>query len=286
MSPEPTLSSAVNVSEGRRTEVIDALAGAAASQAQVLDVYPDADHNRTVVTALRAGARRWSMRSSSLSAVAVSQIDLTTHEGVHPRLGAVDVVPFTPRPDASMQDADRAAHACAARLWAELAIPCFLYESSAATPERAALPRIRRSAFLSLAPDVGGPEPHPTAGASVVGARGPLVAFNVNLASEDLTLARSIAAQIRSPSVRALGLPLAARSRVQVSMNLTRPAETTVWDAFRLVRDLAGRTGVEVESSEVLGVVNEIDLGTDDFEPLRLRRRPKTFESIGRAEET
>lgn len=281
MNPGPVLTSAVNVAEGRRAEVVQRIAAAAGTRAAVLDVSADADHNRSVLT--MCGPATMLVEAILAAArVAVEEIDLRVHQGVHPRLGALDVVPFTPHAGASMNDAAAAARECARRLFTELAIPCFLYESSAPVPESARLPDVRRQAFRTLFPHVGGPEPHPSAGATVVGARGPLVAFNVNLASGDVAAARVIAAAIRSgelslPGIRSLGLPLATRGLAQVSMNITRPEIVTVWDAYRRVEELARDRSVGIESSELIGVVHRAHLGTSDLSSLRLKVEPKTF---------
>jgi glutamate formiminotransferase len=284
MGTGPVLSAAVNLSEGRRGVNIDAMAGAAEEHTPVLDVSSDPDHNRTVVT-LCGRPRALIDGIVAMAAVAVNTIDLANHEGVHPRLGAVDVVPLTPRLRASIAEADQAARECARRLWGELAIPCFFYESSARRPESVQLPAIRRFAFKALSPDVGGPGPHPTAGATVVGARGPLVAFNVNLATSDLAIARAIASEIRSggrslPYVRSLGLPLKSRGYVQVSMNLTRPDQCTVWDAYRRVEKLASEMSVQVASSEIVGVLERAELGTSEPHKLKLVREPKLFDVL------
>lgn len=284
MSSEPILSSAVNLSEGRRREVIEAMAAASKEHTAVLDVSADSDHNRTVLT-LFGPLSSLVDGILATAAVAVSLIDLRSHEGVHPRLGVIDVVPLTPRRGASIAKADRASRECARRLWSELAIPCFFYESSARGPGSVKLPEIRRNAFKTLAPDVGGPGPHPTAGATVVGARGPLVAFNVNLATAELAIARAIAAGIRSgerslPFVRSLGLPLQSRGNVQVSMNLTRPDLCTVWKAYQRVEELAAEKSVEVESSELVGVLSRSELGTSEPHKLKLRQEPKLFDVL------
>jgi glutamate formiminotransferase len=284
MGSGPLLSSAVNLSEGRRGEVIDAMAAAARASTAVLDVSADPDHNRTVLTLCGPPSP---LIDGILAAaeVAVRAVDLRSHEGVHPRLGAIDVVPLTPRRGASIAEADRAARECARRLWSELAIPSFLYESSARRPESVHLPDIRREAFKTLLPDVGGPGPHPTAGAAVVGARGPLVAFNVNLATNDPAIARAIAAEVRSgeralPFVRSLGLRLKSRGRVQVSMNLTRPELCTVWEAYRRVEQLAAEMSVEVESSELVGVLSRAELGTSEPHKLKLLKEPKLLDFL------
>ena len=158
MASVGVLSAAVNVSEGRRGEVISAIAEAAARHAPLLDTHSDPDHNRTVLT-LSGPPGALVDAVLALAGKAVELIDLKRHEGVHPRLGAVDVVPFTPRLGTSMEVAEIAAHSCAGRLWGELAVPCFLYERSAASQERSSLPSIRRNAFRSMLPDLGGPLP-------------------------------------------------------------------------------------------------------------------------------
>jgi glutamate formiminotransferase len=224
------LACVVNISEGRRLAVIDAVA--AAGGACLVDVHRDGDHHRSVLTlagtdhevhdAVRAVAER-----------SVELIDLRHHRGAHPRLGALDVVPFVPlgadgaplADVAALGPALEARDAFARWAGATLALPCFLYG-----PERS-LPEVRRRAFRDLAPDAGPPHPHPRAGASAVGARGPLLAYNLWLRSPDLTLARAVAARLRGPLVRALGLGLS--TGVQVSCNLLAPqtlGPATVYD--------------------------------------------------------
>ena len=223
----------VNVSEGRRADVIDSL-GVAASGA-LLDVHTDAHHNRAVFTlagphvidAVRALTRR-----------AVARIDLTEHVGVHPRIGVVDVVPFVPLAESTLADVRAARDAFAAWAARELGLPCFTYG-----PERT-LPDVRRSAFVSLAPSAGPSQPHPTAGACAVGARDVLVAYNVWLADHDVARARGIAAAVRRPEVRALGLDVGGRA--QVSMNLLAPSEVGPDAAFDAVAALAAVDGAEL----------------------------------------
>jgi glutamate formiminotransferase len=284
MRGRPILVSAANVSEGRRSQAIAELAGAAGAVTNLVDVSSDPDHNRTVLT-MCGPAGTLVDGILALAEVATELIDISAHEGVHPRLGAVDVVPFTPQQDASIDEADQAARSCAERFWEELAVPCFLYEASASTPERSQLPDIRRNAFKVLFPDVGGREPHRTAGATVVGARGRLVAFNVNLLTEDVAAAQAIARDIRAgerslPGVRALGLRLRSRGLTQVSMNITRPDLCTVADVYRRVEELASERSVEVESSELIGVVRESDIGTLDHSSLKLQVQPRTFDRL------
>lgn len=236
----------VNVSEGRRPEVVGLLARAAGRS--LLDVHTDAIHNRSVLTLAGPEVEEAARR---VAAVAVAHIDIRTHEGAHPRLGAVDVVPFVPIGDTSLKAALRARDAFARWAAGELGVPCFLYG-----PERS-LPEIRRAAFHSLAPDFGPLIPHPTAGAICVGARGVLVAYNVWLPpGTPLATARRIAGEVRNAHVRALGLP-AADGMVMVSMNLIEPDRFGPAEAYDAV---AARTAVE--RAELVGLVPESVLRT------------------------
>ncbi len=224
----------VNVSEGRRPAVVDALADAAG--ADLLDVHVDRDHHRSVLTLVGEDAPR------AVARRAVELIDLRRHEGAHPRIGVLDVVPFVPLDDTPMAAAIAARDAFARWAADELELPCFLYG-----PERS-LPDVRRGAFTTLSPDVGPSRPHPSAGAAAVGARPLLVAYNLWLAVPDLENARRIAASLRSDSVRALGL--AVGDEVQVSMNLIDPARTgpaAVWD--RVADEVA------IARAELVGLV-------------------------------
>jgi len=200
----------VNISEGRDRGVIDAIAEAAGED--LLDVHTDPDHHRSVLTLLGEAAPR------AVARAAVERLDIRDHHGVHPRIGVVDVVPFVALDGSSPEDAVAARDAFCAWAGRDLALPCFRYG-----PERT-LPDIRRGAFDVLRPDCGPATPHPTAGAVAVGARPLLVAYNVWLAGADLAQAKGIAAAVRSPSVRALGLQVG--DAVQVSMNLIDPATT------------------------------------------------------------
>lgn len=208
----------VNVSEGQRTDLVSAL-GRAAGDA-LLDTHVDPHHHRSVLTLVGEDAPR------AVARAAVAQLDIGDHAGVHPRIGVVDVVPFVPLgAGATEADALAARDRFAAWIAAELGVPAFLYG-----PERT-LPDVRRHAFADLAPDTGPPEPHPTAGAVAVGARPLLVAWNVYLAEPDLALARKVAAAVRGPHLRALGL--AVGDEVQVSMNLIAPdvvGPAEAWD--------------------------------------------------------
>lgn len=258
-----------NFSEGRRRAVIDQIADAIrAAQARIIDVQADAAHNRMVVTfvcepdlaveAAMAGARS-----------ATELIDLRTHQGEHPRMGATDVVPFVPFADLPMAVCVRLARSFGARLWKELRVPVYYYGEAATRPERRELEKVRRGGFEDLAahineedrlPDEGLPAVHPSAGAVAVGARIPLIAYNVNLRSTDLSLAKEIARTIRASSgglanVKALGFSLADRGLVQVSMNLTDYRVTNIWKVFTLIREEASRRGVEVAESEIVGTI-------------------------------
>ncbi|HET7721696.1 MAG TPA: hypothetical protein VFK43_17130, partial [Acidimicrobiales bacterium] len=201
----------INVSEGRDRSVIRRIA--AAGGPCLLDVHSDPHHNRSVLTLAGAGVEA---AAQAVATEAVRDIDLRLHVGVHPRLGAVDVVPFVPLAGASMDDALAARDRFAAWAGEHLAVPCFLYG-----PERS-LPDVRRHAFTGLAPDTGPPVAHPTAGAICVGARPVLVAYNVWLAEGvPVATARQVAREIRGPGLRALGLDVGGRA--QVSMNLVDP---------------------------------------------------------------
>ncbi|HEX2041356.1 MAG TPA: hypothetical protein VHF24_01855 [Acidimicrobiales bacterium] len=202
----------VNVSEGRRAPAIAAIA--AAGGGCLLDVHSDPYHHRSVLTL--AGGHDLEDAVRAVAAEAVHRIDLRGHAGAHPRLGAVDVVPFVPLLDTALEDAVAARHRFAAWAARELGLPCFLYG-----PERS-LPEVRRLAFAGIEPDAGPPVPHPTAGAVCVGARPVLVAYNVWLGPEaDVSQARAVAAALRGPAVRALGLDVGGQP--QVSMNLVDP---------------------------------------------------------------
>ncbi len=231
----------VNLSEGRDRDLVDRIVGAA--RGAVLDVHVDPWHNRSVVT---LAGTDLTPAVRALAAATVELVDVRNHAGAHPRLGALDVVPFAPIGPGA--DACRLDDAIAARddfaRWAgeALDLPCFIYG-----PERA-LPDVRRRAWVSLDPDRGPRTPHRTAGAACVGARGPLVAYNLWLARRDLALARRIAAQLRGPAIRALGL--AVGDHVQVSCNLVAPAEVgpgAIYDAVSAV--------ARVERTELVGLV-------------------------------
>jgi glutamate formiminotransferase len=284
-----------NVSEGRRAEVVDEVVAAFAGAdpgVLVLDRFSDADHNRTVLTLAGPGPALVEAAVAGARACA-RLIDLNRHRGVHPRMGALDVLPFVPLGEATRlagaaePDLDCAALAERAgrRIAAEAGVPVYLYGAAARRPDRAALPAVRGRGFEALraalaqgdaarAPDFGGPGLHPTAGAAAVGAREVLIAYNVDLAGADLELARRIAAAVRErdgglPAVRAMGVALNELDLVQVSMNLLDHRVTPPAAAFAAVAELAG---ARVVASEIVGLVPAAALAGTDPADLRLRR--------------
>jgi glutamate formiminotransferase / 5-formyltetrahydrofolate cyclo-ligase len=261
-----------NVSEGRRPEVVARLAAAASSPpgVRLLDVSSDPDHNRSVLT-LAGDAEGLVQGLLALYEVALAEIDLTRHQGVHPRVGAVDVVPFVPLGDTPMAEAVAAAERLAAEVARRFGLPVYLYERAARTPQRAALAAIRRGQFEgfaarlqdpSWAPDFGPARVHPTAGVTVVGARFFLIAFNAVLDTPDVAMARAVARNVREsggglPAVRAMGVYLASRGRAQVSMNLVDFRRTPVLRALERVRAEAAALGARVVESELIGLMPE-----------------------------
>ncbi len=224
----------VNVSEGRRTDVIAALASSAGRG--LLDVHSDPDHHRSVLTLVGEHAPR------AVARVAIELIDVRTHLGAHPRIGAVDVVPFVPLGSATIEDAIGARDRFAAWASETLDLPCFLYG-----PERS-LPELRRLARDNFVPDAGPAHPHPSAGAVAVGARPVLIAYNVWLTEPDLEVARQLAIELRGPAVRTLALVVG--HRVQLSANLLSPLEFGPADLFDAV---AART--RVAKGELVGLL-------------------------------
>jgi glutamate formiminotransferase len=273
-----------NVSEGRDTRVLDALSTACGDA--LLDRHTDVDHHRSVFT-LAGGDTEAAVRALALAVV--EHVDLTTHTGVHPRLGALDVVPFvalTGSPPAEAVDAARAFAGWAAD---SLAVPVFLYDE--ADPRSRTLPDTRRDAFRTRDPDLGPRFPHPALGAVAVGARPSMVALNCELACDDLALARAIAARVRErdggmPGVRALGLALPSVASAQVSMNLVALERSGVERVCRAVDALARDAGTSVVRVELVGLLPAAELarcsgeflawsglGPDDTIEGRLRRR-------------
>jgi glutamate formiminotransferase / 5-formyltetrahydrofolate cyclo-ligase len=259
-----------NVSEGRRAAIIDEMAVAlrGVTGVRLLDHSSDASHNRSVFT-LAGDAEGVRNAVLALVARAVADIDLRTHRGEHPRLGAVDVVPFVPIEGVTMMECVELARQVGAEIARRFNVPVFLYEEASANPARRNLEDIRRGEFEGLAakmrapewaPDFGPATPHPSAGATVVGARMPLIAYNINLATDRLDVAKKIAAAIRQSSggfryVKAAGFRLENRGIVQVSMNLTNFEKTPIFRVFETVKREAARYGVAILESEIVGLV-------------------------------
>jgi glutamate formiminotransferase/glutamate formiminotransferase/formiminotetrahydrofolate cyclodeaminase len=260
-----------NFSEGRDLSVIQALAEAVQAVPQVilLDRTSDPDHHRSVLT-LAGPPEAVAEAAFEVCRIATERIDLRRHQGVHPRVGATDVVPFVPVRGMTMSDCVDLAGRVAHRIGVELGVPVFLYEQSAVQPVRRRLESIRQGGLEALAtrmaqdpvwcPDCGPARLHPTAGATVVGARPFLVAFNVNLASEDPAVAKAIARLVREsngglPCVKAIGVPLPSRRLVQVSMNLTDIQRTPLHQAYEAVAREAVQAGVRLAGSELIGLI-------------------------------
>lgn len=259
-----------NFSEGRRSEVIEAIVAEVRNSegVKLLDYAPDADHNRTVVTFV--GSPEAVLEAAfRLTARATELIDMEQHQGGHPRLGATDVIPFVPIAGVKMKDCVELAHRLGRRIAEELKIPVYLYEQAATRPERKNLAVIRKGEYEGFkqkindpewAPDYGEAKLHPTAGAVVVGARPPLVAFNVNLGTNNLKIAKRIARLVRESSgglvnVKAMGVRLEERDIVQVSMNMTNYQKTALYRSYEMIKMEAKRYGVPVIGSEIIGLV-------------------------------
>jgi glutamate formiminotransferase len=259
-----------NVSEGR--DVVALRAVAEGCGASLVDVHSDPDHHRSVFTLAGPASHDAGPAARNLATAVASHISIAGHDGVHPRVGALDVVPFVALGGTKIERAQAAEAARDfGRWWAEShAVPVFLYDD--ADPGGRDLPHIRRHAFKNRQPDFGPDAPHPTLGATAVGARKPLVAINLLLVTRDVAVARRIAREIREqdgglPGVRALGLMLESKGRPQVSMNLVDLARTGIEDACLDVRELARREGTDVASVEVVGLVPRADLDrcSDEF---------------------
>jgi glutamate formiminotransferase len=259
-----------NFSEGRNLDKIDKIINPFRGKKDVklLDYQRDEDHNRLVVTAIGEPV---SMKQAVVEAmgVAIDLIDMRKHKGQHPRMGAIDVVPFIPVKNISMSEAIDFSKDVAKEVAAKYALPVFLYEESATAPERQNLAAIRKGQFEKMAekikapqwkPDFGPGEIHPSAGVTAIGARMPLVAFNVNLGTDDMKIADDIAKNVRHISgglryCKAIGIALKERGIVQVSMNMTDYTKTSLYRSFELVRTEAKRYGVNVIGSEIVGLV-------------------------------
>lgn len=260
-----------NVSEGRSQATIDAIADAirATDGVHLLNVHSDPDHNRSVFTYVSESADAIADATLRLYEVAVPLIDLRIHHGAHPRVGAVDVVPFVPLETTTMAECVAVAERVAEQIAERFHIPIYLYEEAAKDAARRDLPVIRSGGFEQFpqkirdarwVPDFGPAQVHPTAGVSVVGARVPLIAFNMQLGTDRLEVAQACALAVRGISgglrfVRALPIPLVTKGMVQVSMNLLDFRRTPIHRAFSLVREEAERHGVAVVSSEIVGLV-------------------------------
>jgi glutamate formiminotransferase len=270
-----------NFSEGRDRTVIVAISQAVRSVpgALLLDSTSDVDHNRTVLT---FAGEPPAVAEAALASVAeaVARIDLTKHHGVHPRLGAADVVPFVPLDDATLDDCIALAHQTGEKIWNELRVPVYFYEAAARRPECARLEDVRKRARAGLIPDIGD-EPHPTAGCCVVGARTFLVAWNIILETDDLRAAQTIAAEIREsggglPAVKALGLGLPSRGKVQVSINLTDYLRTPLHVVFDEVALRCRERSIRVEGCELIGMIPEAALCATAGHALRwINMRPE-----------
>ncbi|HEX2254048.1 MAG TPA: glutamate formimidoyltransferase [Thermoanaerobaculia bacterium] len=289
-SGAPRLECVPNVSEGRRPEVLERLAAAVAAVPGValLDASRDPDHHRSVLT-LAGDAAPLVAALLALYEVALAEVDLTRHRGAHPRIGAVDVVPFVPLDAVPMSEAVAAARELGRRVAERFALPVHLYEEAATAPHRRRLAEVRRGGFEALAerladprwqPDFGPPRAHPTAGATAIGARDFLVAANAILDTDDLALAREVARTVREssgglPAVRALGVALPSRGCVQVSMNLVDHRLTSPAAAFAAVEAEARRRGARVVERELIGLVPQAALegeGKTEAEHHELRR--------------
>jgi len=280
----PLIECVPNVSEGRRDAVITAIEAAVGGPGvRLLDRSSDPSHNRTVYT-FAGEAEPVREAVLRLFAAALASIDLRQHEGVHPRIGAVDVVPFVPLHDVTMDACVALAKRTAAAVAERYGVPVFLYEEAAATDERRSLAEIRRGGLNGLAhrmrgtgwrPDFGPGELHQTAGATAIGARPILIAYNVNLASNRLGVAKRVASVIRAssgglPHVKAMGVQL-TDDLVQVSTNLTNYRETSMTAVFDAIAREAAADGVRVLESEVVGLVPADALPPDPRRRLRLR---------------
>jgi len=285
-----------NFSEGRKTETVERLARAisSVSTACVLDTHLDPDHNRSVITFVAAPEM---IVEAALRAVglAAELIDMRQHTGVHPRLGATDVLPFIPISGVTMDDCAALAHQAGERIARELSIPVFFYERAALKPDRVNLEDVRRGTLELLreqiavdpnrAPDLGPRRVHETAGAIAIGARPFLIAFNTNLRTTDVSIARKIARAVRArggglPFVKALGFELSTRGLVQVSMNIVNYEVTGITQAYDAVRREAERAGAEIVSTEIVGLVPEkaLDKSAEYFQKLENFSEGKIFE--------
>jgi glutamate formiminotransferase/glutamate formiminotransferase/formiminotetrahydrofolate cyclodeaminase len=260
-----------NFSEGRKGETVGSIARAieTVKGVTVLNRHVDTDHNRSVITFV-AGPDQIVEAALRAVGAAAELIDLRAHAGVHPRIGATDVLPFVPVSGVTMDQCIALAHEAGQRIWRELSIPVYFYERAALRPDRARLENVRGRGFEALreeiktdpdrAPDVGETKLHESAGAIAVGARPFLIAFNVNLRTTDITAARRIARAVRErdgglPFAKALGFELRSRGLVQVSMNLIDYEQTTIARAFAAVQNEATILGIMIAGAEIVGLI-------------------------------
>ena len=289
-----------NFSEGRDRNKVDEIAAAISSveDVYVLDIHMDADHHRSVITFVGSTE---TVGEATVRAVgrAAALIDMNRHHGEHPRIGAADVIPFIPVAGVTLEDCAALARDAGKEIHRRFQIPVYFYEAAASRPERLRLENLRRGGLERLKeqgmddpsryPDVGDPALHPTAGATVVGARKFLAAFNVNLNSADREVARQIAKAIRTsggglPGVKAMGVLLKSRTRPagqaqvsQVSMNLTDLEQTSLEQAFQAVQREASRLGVTIRSSEVVGLIPEMALAGTSIESFQASLQIEAF---------
>jgi glutamate formiminotransferase len=293
----PLVECVPNFSEGRNKETIKRLCDAIArvETACVLDTHIDPDHNRSVITFV---AHPTQVVAAAFNAVALAAelIDMRRHRGEHPRLGATDVLPFVPVAGVTLEDCVALAHQAGERIANELSIPVFYYERAALRPDRINLEDVRRGALELLreqiavvperAPDAGPLRVHETAGAIAVGARPFLIAFNINLRTTDVAMARQIARAVRGrqgglPFVKALGFELATRGLVQVSMNLVNYEVTGMEAAYEAVKKEAESVGIKIANTEIVGLVpeNALDAKAEYFSKLENFGADKVLES-------
>jgi glutamate formiminotransferase len=282
----PLVECVPNFSEGRKPETVQRIAEAvgAVETACVLDRHIDPDHNRSVITFVATPERVVEAAFAGVKR-ASELIDMRRHQGVHPRLGATDVLPFVPISGVTIDDCVALAHEAGRVIARDLSIPVYYYERAALRPDRVNLEDVRRGAYELLreqivsnpdrTPDVGPAEIHESAGAIVIGARPFLIAFNVLLRSDDVAVARQIARTIRArngglPFLKALGFRLQTRNLVQVSMNLVNYEVTGMGDAYAAIRREADALGVDIESTEIVGLVprNALDRDAEYFSKL------------------
>lgn len=290
MQPKKIFESVPNFSEGRDLKKVEQIVDAfrAKKGVKLLDYSTDPDHNRCVVTVVGEAEP---LRDAMVDAIgrAVSLIDMTKHEGQHPRIGCVDVIPFVPVKNCTIAEADELARSVAKKAAEQFGQPFYLYEKSATAPFRESLSNIREGQFEGLAkkmkdprwkPDFGPAEMHPTGGATAIGARMPLICFNINLDTDDVEIARKISRRVRHINggfryVKAMGITLEGNRQVQVSMNLIDYTQTAIYTVFETVKMEAKRYGVRIVGSEVVGIVPmqalvdcaEYYLQIDDFFP-------------------